>query len=195
MVKRKAASDDVMAGPRGGWGWRPREECFCLWCRGEKSNQPCVIQSGMERCTFASVCAEGMMHIIIMPYLSFSLKHTDAQRRQTNCCSRSTPRSWPCYAPLAPSHWLTDFGELAANPWPWSGFQPIDCRPSDCQRGQIADWFFMYHNSPWYRTLITQVVRSGSGVNKASSAYGLCLNGQHRLKACDLMRCLSRDAD
>lgn len=58
--------------------WRTREECFCLWCRGEKSNQPCVIQSGMERwCTLASVCAEGMMHIIIMPYLS----QTHTQRR------------------------------------------------------------------------------------------------------------------
>lgn len=37
-------------------GWRTRELCFCLWCRGEKSNQPCVIQSGEERCTFAGVC-------------------------------------------------------------------------------------------------------------------------------------------
>lgn len=99
----------------GGWtqrqgGWRTREECFCLWCRGEKSNQPCVIQSGMERCTFASVwvCVQREWCILLSCHTTlFSQTHTHRGDKQIAAPGPSRAADLGTLSWLPPIGWLT----------------------------------------------------------------------------------------
>lgn len=52
-----------------------------LMLRRKKSNQPSVIQSGMERCTFVSVCVQRAWCILLSYHTSHFLSHTEEVKK------------------------------------------------------------------------------------------------------------------
>lgn len=91
-------------------------EPFCLWCRGEKSNQVLVIQSEMEKCTF--VCLLVFVCVCVSVYaLSCHAPFFDSQKH-----SQGKESGRPCYSLMASS--LFFCSTASANWLPFPAWRP-----------------------------------------------------------------------
>lgn len=128
---------------------------------------------------------------ILSSHTSFSLKHTHTHSlavEVNKLLLRAITSSWPCHALFAPSHWLT--GKLAANSEPYSHFQEIDWRPSDCHSRLI----FHVSLQPLILGRLWGIWGAGNS-RHARAVDGLCLDGPIRVATGDLIIALSWDTD